>query len=218
MTRSFSPLALGSSLLFACLLSSTVGPQLAEARSPRKLQRFLIQILVQTPRRFSVPNVKVYADGQLLGDTDKYGIFIGFFSGRKGQKVKIAIRKKAIKLRRDRKVRLKTKITGTAILPVPVKLYFRIKENGAAVFRVDPENRQKRIELDQIATVNTRNGEIKAHGKAEVSDAEMGAIKAWLEARQALLTAREVLKKEGLLCGSSSGTLMASGSSPGNGT
>ena len=28
--------------------------------------------------------------------------------------------------------------------------YFRIRENGAAVFRVDAENRQRRIEMDQI--------------------------------------------------------------------
>ena len=29
--------------------------------------------------------------------------------------------------------------------------YFRIRENGAAVFRVDTENRQRRIEMEQIA-------------------------------------------------------------------
>jgi len=36
--------------------------------------------------------------------------------------------------------------------------YFRTRENGAAVFRVDTENRQRRIEMDQIAIVNVRNG------------------------------------------------------------
>ncbi len=39
--------------------------------------------------------------------------------------------------------------------------YFRIRENGAAVFKVDTENRQRRIELEEIATVNVKNGNIK---------------------------------------------------------
>ena len=43
--------------------------------------------------------------------------------------------------------------------------YFRVRENGAAVFRVDTENRQRRIEMDQIAIINMRNGEIKPHGE-----------------------------------------------------
>lgn len=72
------------------------------------------------------------------------------------------------------------------------ELYFRIKDNGAVVFRVDPENRQKRIELDQIANVNVRNGEVKVQGKAEVSDAEMTAMQNWVTERQALQAAREL--------------------------
>ncbi len=32
--------------------------------------------------------------------------------------------------------------------------YFRVRENGAAVFRVDTENRQRRIEMEQIAVIN----------------------------------------------------------------
>ncbi len=78
---------------------------------------------------------------------------------------------------------------------MPLKLpdyYFRIRENGAAVFRVDIENRQRRIEMDQIAVVNIRNGEIKAHGDRALSDADMGEIKRWLAERQALLVRREV--------------------------
>ena len=39
--------------------------------------------------------------------------------------------------------------------------YFRVRENGAAVFRVSTENRQRRIEMDEIAVVNIRNGNIK---------------------------------------------------------
>ena len=36
--------------------------------------------------------------------------------------------------------------------------YFRVRENGAMVFRVDTENRMRRIEMTQIAVVNVKNG------------------------------------------------------------
>ena len=42
--------------------------------------------------------------------------------------------------------------------------YFRIRDNGAVVFRVETENRQRRIEMVELATVNVRNGNIKPHG------------------------------------------------------
>ena len=72
------------------------------------------------------------------------------------------------------------------------EFYFRVRENGAAVFRVDTENRQRRIELDQIAVVNIRNGEIKPHGEREVSDEERARIDAWLAARKETLRARDL--------------------------
>ena len=70
--------------------------------------------------------------------------------------------------------------------------YFRVRENGAIVYRVDAENRQRRIEMDQIATVNTKNGDIRAHGERKLSPEDMAAIRDWLERRQALLAMREV--------------------------
>jgi hypothetical protein len=70
--------------------------------------------------------------------------------------------------------------------------YFRVRENGAAVFRVSTENRQRRIEMDEIAVVNIRNGNIKPHGEVELTAADLDAIRAWMEERQALLAAREV--------------------------
>ncbi|MFP5480107.1 MAG: hypothetical protein ACLGIE_10540 [Alphaproteobacteria bacterium] len=70
--------------------------------------------------------------------------------------------------------------------------YFRVRENGAAVFRVSTENRQRRIEMDEIAVVNIRNGNIKPHGEVELSEEDLTAIQAWMEERQALLAAREV--------------------------
>ncbi|WP_264210192.1 hypothetical protein [Leisingera thetidis] len=70
--------------------------------------------------------------------------------------------------------------------------YFRVRENGAFVFRVDTENRQRRIEMDQIAVVNIRNGEIKPHGQRALSDQDIAEIKSWMDARAATLAARDI--------------------------
>ncbi|MDF2142137.1 hypothetical protein [Paenirhodobacter sp. CAU 1674] len=70
--------------------------------------------------------------------------------------------------------------------------YFRIRENGAAVFRVDTENRQRRIEMDQIAVVNIRNGEIKAQGDRVLSPADLAEIEGWMARRVALLAQRDI--------------------------
>ena len=78
---------------------------------------------------------------------------------------------------------------------MPLKLpdyYFRIRENGAAVFRVDTENRQQRIEMEPIAIVNVRNGEVRPQGERQLSQADQAAIRDWLAERQALLANREV--------------------------
>ncbi|MEX0350234.1 MAG: hypothetical protein AB3N15_12495 [Paracoccaceae bacterium] len=70
--------------------------------------------------------------------------------------------------------------------------YFRVRENGAVVFRVDTENRQRRIEMDQIAVVNIRNGEIKPHGQRELSDEDLQEIRGWMAARSELLANRDI--------------------------
>ncbi|TMV92573.1 hypothetical protein FGG78_07040 [Thioclava sp. BHET1] len=70
--------------------------------------------------------------------------------------------------------------------------YFRVKENGAAVFRVDTENRQRRIEMDQIAVVNVRNGEIKPQGERVLSAQDRAEIDAWIAHRRDVLAARDV--------------------------
>ena len=70
--------------------------------------------------------------------------------------------------------------------------YFRIRENGAAVFRVDTENRQRRIEMDQLAIVNVRNGEVKPQGDRVLTEADIAAIQDWLDKRVALLAQRDI--------------------------
>ena len=69
--------------------------------------------------------------------------------------------------------------------------YFRVRENGAAVFRLGTENRQRRIELEEIAMVNVRNGNIRPHGERELTEEDLAAITAWLAERRALLETRE---------------------------
>lgn len=70
--------------------------------------------------------------------------------------------------------------------------YFRVRENGAFVFRVDTENRQRRIEMDQIAVVNIRNGQIKPHGERELDDRDLEVIREWMAERQEVLAHRDI--------------------------
>ena len=70
--------------------------------------------------------------------------------------------------------------------------YFRVRENGAVVFRVDTQNRHRRIEMDQIAVVNVKNGEVKPHGDRTLSEADKAAIRDWMAARTDLLAARDI--------------------------
>lgn len=70
--------------------------------------------------------------------------------------------------------------------------YFRVRENGALVFRVDTENPQRRIEMDQIAVVNIRNGEIKPHGDRTLTEEDVTVIRDWMQERQGVLAGRDV--------------------------
>lgn len=70
--------------------------------------------------------------------------------------------------------------------------YFRVRDNGAFVFRVDTENRQRRIEMDQIAVVNINNGQIKPHGDRALSDEDMTAIRDWMTDRVRVLAERDI--------------------------
>ena len=70
--------------------------------------------------------------------------------------------------------------------------YFRVRENGAVVFKIDTENRQRRIEMDQIAVINIRNGEVKPHGQRTLTEADKAEIAQWMEDRTALLAQRDI--------------------------
>jgi hypothetical protein len=70
--------------------------------------------------------------------------------------------------------------------------YFRVRENGAFVFLVDTENRQRRIEMDQIAVVNIRNGQIKPHGDRELTERDLSVIEDWMAERLEILAHRDI--------------------------
>lgn len=70
--------------------------------------------------------------------------------------------------------------------------FFRIRENGAVVFRVDTENRQRRIDMEEIATVNVKNGNVKPHGDRALTAADSAAIRDWLAARIEQLARRDI--------------------------
>ena len=70
--------------------------------------------------------------------------------------------------------------------------YFRVRENGAFVFRVDTENRQRRIEMDQIAVVNIKSGQVKPHGDRTLSGSDKRAIAEWMADRKEVLAQRNI--------------------------
>ncbi len=70
--------------------------------------------------------------------------------------------------------------------------YFRVRDNGAMVFKVDTENRQRRIEMDPIAVVNIRNGEIKPQGERTLDERDLETIRGWMEERVALVARRDI--------------------------
>jgi len=71
-------------------------------------------------------------------------------------------------------------------------LFFRVRENGATVFRLDTENRQRRLDMQQIAVVNVNNSQIRHHGDEPPTEAEQAEIESWMADRQALLAERSI--------------------------
>lgn len=70
--------------------------------------------------------------------------------------------------------------------------YFRIRDNGALVFRVGGENRQRRMDMDQIAMVNLRTGDVKPQAETVLTNADTAAIHTWMTRRKTDLALREI--------------------------
>ena len=70
--------------------------------------------------------------------------------------------------------------------------YFRVHETGAVVFHISTNNKHRRIEVDEIATVNIRNGNIRPHGERVLNADETSIITEWIAARRAVLAERDI--------------------------
>ncbi len=62
-------------------------------------------------------------------------------------------------------------------------LYFRRKDNGAAVYRI-ASGEHARLDMMQIAVLK-QNGEVKPSGKQTPTEGELTEIAAWYDARKA---------------------------------
>lgn len=59
-----------------------------------------------------------------------------------------------------------------------MKLYYRIRKQGALVFRMEISNRQRRVELNQIAVINGK-GEVRPHNRRAPTEDELAEITTW---------------------------------------
>ena len=71
-------------------------------------------------------------------------------------------------------------------------LYFRTRETGATVYRLETDNRNNRLEMTPVAVANLRNGQIRPQGGRSLSESEQTAIRAWMTAREDELAARRI--------------------------
>jgi len=71
------------------------------------------------------------------------------------------------------------------------QLYFRVKDNGATVFRIVEDGEKRRVQLEPLANVNLRKDEVKPQGSADMSAAERDQITSWMGTRRAF----EAVKK-----------------------
>jgi len=85
------------------------------------------------------------------------------------------------------------------MLDIHGRLYFRTRENGATVFRIDTENKSRRLEMHQIGTVAIRKKEFRPHGDAEITASEQKEINSWIEERVSFLDAQQNAEITGLI-------------------
>ena len=76
-------------------------------------------------------------------------------------------------------------------------LYFRRKDNGAAVYRISTGD-HARLDMQQIAVLK-QNGEVKPQGKQQPTASELTEISAWNEARKAGQETRDAAQIDQLI-------------------
>ena len=81
-----------------------------------------------------------------------------------------------------------------------MKLYFRHRKQGAQVFRMEVANRQRRIELNQIASI-TQQGEIVPHKRRPANESELQEISEWWQDWKKRRDAGELNQTETFMAG-----------------
>jgi hypothetical protein len=74
----------------------------------------------------------------------------------------------------------------------PNQLYYRTKDNGASVYRVDTENRQKRMDLVHIANINLKKSAINPRDESPPTPSETVEIQQWIADRQVTIATRQL--------------------------
>ena len=69
------------------------------------------------------------------------------------------------------------------ITPLP-ELYFRLRDGGATVFRIESDAHNGRTEMVQIALVNLETGRVRPYRGTELSQSDMAAIETWIADRR----------------------------------
>lgn len=69
--------------------------------------------------------------------------------------------------------------------------FFRLRDHTVQVFRVDADTPHRRIEMEPVAVLNLRSGEVRPQGGRALTDADRAAIEAWLAERRGIEAARE---------------------------
>ena len=72
------------------------------------------------------------------------------------------------------------------------RYFFRIRENGATLFKTPEQNWQNRLEMHQIAVINIRNETVKPQGDTVLTDEETKLITDWMQERKTVLEEREI--------------------------
>jgi hypothetical protein len=70
--------------------------------------------------------------------------------------------------------------------------FFRLRDHTVQVFRVDTDTPHRRIEMDPIAVLNLRSGEVRPQGGKALTDTDRAAIDRWLADRRQLDATREI--------------------------
>ena len=76
-------------------------------------------------------------------------------------------------------------------------LYFRRKDNGAAVYRIASGD-HSRLDMQQIAVLK-QNGDVKPQGKQQPTEAELIEITTWYDARKANQKTRDAARIDQLI-------------------